>query len=190
MNYTRDELEQIGFARIGSNVTIHITVELFSPQRIHLGDNVRIDCFSLLSAGEEGIHIGNNVHLAASTFIFGGGGKVVLENFSGLSSRVSIYTATDDYSEGYLTNPTVPDKYKKVKCGPVTLRKHAIVGAGSVIMPGVEVGVAASIGALSFVYKKIDDFSIVLGSPARVIGRRSEKILEMERIYTDEMQQG
>ena len=76
MIYSRDELEQIGFARIGENVTIHKTVELFSPNRISLGDNVRIDCFSLLSAGEEGIHIGNNVHLAASAYIFGSGGKV------------------------------------------------------------------------------------------------------------------
>lgn len=190
MNYTSAELDSIGFGSIGSNVTIHKTVQLFSPERILLGDNIRIDCFSLLSAGEEGIYIGSNVHLAASTFIFGSGAKVVLEDFAGLSSRVSIYTATDDYSEGYLTNPTVPEKYKKVTCGAVTLRRHAIVGAGAVIMPGVEVGLAASIGALSFVYKNVEDFTIVFGTPARVIGKRSDKILEMERRYLEERDAG
>lgn len=186
MNYSLEDLKEIGFGCIGQNVSIHKTVQIYSPARIFIGDNVRIDCFSILSAGNEGILIGNNVHIAASSFIFGGGGKVTLEDFSGLSSRVSIYTATDDYSEGYLTNPTVPEKYKKLSCGSVCLRKHAIVGSGSVIMPGVEVGLAASIGALSFVYKNVEAFAIVFGSPARVIGKRSEKILEMEQLYLEE----
>ncbi len=46
MNCTREEIEKIGFARLGINVTIHKTVEIFSPHNIYLGDNIRIDCFS------------------------------------------------------------------------------------------------------------------------------------------------
>lgn len=189
MTYSRGELERIGFAQLGENVTIHRTVEFFAADRISLGNNVRIDCFSLLSAGEEGIHIGSNIHLAASAFIFGSGGKVILEDFAGFASRVSVYTASDDYSEGYLTNPTVPDKYKKVTTGPVTLRKHAIIGVGSVIMPNVEIGVGASIGALTFVHKSVQDFVIGIGNPMKFVGKRSERILERERMYLNDIGQ-
>ena len=190
MNYTTDELASIGLAEFGCNVLIHRSVELIAPERIFLRDNVRIDCFSILSAGSNGIHVGSQVHLGASSYIFGGGGKVVFEDFSGLSSRVSIYTASDDYSEGFLTNPTVPERYKKVTRGPVTLRRHVIVGVGSVIMPGVEIGLGASVGALAFVNRSVPEFSIVAGNPAKSIGERSRALLELERKYLDEIERG
>jgi galactoside O-acetyltransferase len=174
------------YGAVGVNVNIHPTAVLLGSDKIHLGNDVRIDCFCLLSAGEDGIHIGNNVHLAAGVYIFGSGGKVTIEDFCGLSSRVAVYTASDDYSEGYMTNPTVPEKYKKVRRGPVTLRKHAIVGSGTVIMPGVELGVGASIGALSLVNQPVGDFLIGLGNPLRLVGKRGQRLLELEKEYVAE----
>jgi acetyltransferase-like isoleucine patch superfamily enzyme len=183
MDYTRDELERMHFAALGENVRVHRTVTFFGCQHLRIGNNVRIDCQAILSAGEGGLFVGNHVHLAAGVFIFGAGGQVVLEDFSGLSSRVTIYTATDDYSEGYLTNPTVPDQYRKVVSGSVILRRHVIVGASSVIMPGVELGLGASVGALSFVTKSVPDFTIVFGCPARKVGERGRKLLDLERTF-------
>lgn len=181
----RDEL-----GRVGSQVNIHPTVQLFNPRQIFIGDNVRIDCFCVISAGEKGVHIGNHVHLAAGVYIFGSGGKVALEDFSGLSSRVSVYTGTDDFSEGFLTGPTVPDAYRKVRQGDVTIRKHVIVGSGTVIMPDVEVGLAAAVGALSFIRKNVQDFDIVAGNPPRVIGRRNPQILDLEKKFLEESRPG
>lgn len=181
--YTQEELQLLGIAAVGDNVRIHRSVQMFSPQHIHFGNNVRIDCFALLSAGIEGIYIGNHVHLAVGSYIFGSGGRVLIEDFCGLSSRVSIYTATDDYSEGFMTNPTVPDEYRKVVNGPVTLRKHALIGSGSIIMPNVELGIASSVGALTFITKKIGPYMIVHGNPARMIGKRDSRILDIERSF-------
>jgi galactoside O-acetyltransferase len=176
------------FGRIGTNVSIHPSAILFNPEKLYLGSNVRIDCFCLLSAGEDGIHIGDHVHIAAGSYIFGSGGKVELEDFAGLSSRVAIYTASDDYTEGYLTNPTVPEKYKKVTRGPVALRKHVIIGSGSVIMPGVELAIGAAVGALTFVYKNVRDFQIVSGNPMRVVGTRGQRLLELEKEFLGDPQ--
>lgn len=176
----------MGFAFLGNNVSIHRSVQIISPKKIRIGNNVRVDCFALLSAGNDGIVIGNNVHLAASVYIFGSGGKVILEDFCGCSSRVSIYTATDDYSDGFLTNPTIPAKFRKITSGDVILRKHAIIGSGSVIMPGIEIGLAASVGALTFVRKNIENFSIAFGNPPKIIGRRDERILNLEKEYLEE----
>lgn len=181
--YTYDELKSLGVSTIGDNVRIHRSVQIFSPQHIHFGNNVRIDCFSLLSAGSEGIYIGNHVHIAAGSYIFGGGGRVLIEDFCGLSSRVTLYTSTDDYSEGHMTNPTIPDEYRKVSNGPITLRKHALIGSGSILMPNVELGIAVSVGALTFITKKIGPFKVVHGNPARIIGNRNDRILEVERSF-------
>lgn len=173
-------------ASIGDNVNVHRSVQMFSPHLIHVGSNVRIDCFSLLSAGQEGIYIGDHVHIAAGVYLFGSGGRIVLESFCNLSSRVAVYTASDDYTEGYLTNPTVPRKFRKVRHGEVILRRHAIVGTGSILLPGVTLGLAASVGALTLIHKAVEDFAVVAGIPFRVVGERNRRILDGEKKLLEE----
>ena len=106
-------------------------------------------------------------------------GRILMEDFSGLSSRVALYTATDDYREGYLTNPTVPDELRNVRCGSVVLRRHVVVGAGCVILPGVELGFGSSVGALSCVRKSVSELKVCVGGSTslRVIGERSRERL-------------
>lgn len=183
MSYSRVQLESLGFGSLGSDVCIHENVVFFNAAKIFLGSRVRIDCFCLVSAGEEGVHIGNNVHIAASSMIFGGGGRVTMEDFAGLSSRVTLYTASDDYTGQAMTNPTVPPQFRKVSAGPIVLHRHAIIGASSVIMPNVSIGLAAAVGALSFVSRDVPDHEIVSGVPARRIGTRGKKLLEIEQEY-------
>jgi galactoside O-acetyltransferase len=74
----------------------------------------------------------------------------------------------------------VPAKYRKVSCGDVVFQKHALVGAGSIVMPGVTLGTGASVGALSFVNKNVPEFAIAAGIPIRIIGQRSRRLLELE----------
>jgi acetyltransferase-like isoleucine patch superfamily enzyme len=183
--YSPDELRGM-LAAVGDNVNIHRSVLMFSPHLIHVGSNVRIDCFSLLSAGQDGIYIGDHVHIAAGVYLFGAGGRIVLESFCGLSSRVAVYTASDDYTEGYLTNPTVPVKFRKVHRGDVVLRRHAIVGAGSILLPAVTLGLGASVGALTLVNKPVGDFAVVAGFPFKVLGERNKRILEGEKQLLEE----
>jgi len=179
-DYSSDELRAI-LGAVGENVRVHRSVLFFNGKGIRAASNIRIDCFSLISAGDEGIEIGHNVHIAAGVHIYGSGGKILFHPFVGLSSRVTVYSASDDYREGYLTGPTVPDELKKVKCAGVTLGRHTIVGAGSIIMPGVVTGTGAAIGALTFVSKNVNEFSIVSGNPAREIGTRGKLLLELEK---------
>ena len=146
---------------------------------------MRIDGFCVITARARVI-IGNNVHLAAGVMIFGKEG-VEVGNFVGLSSRVTIYTASDDYVEGHLTNPTIPERFKKVKRGPVALGEHAIVGCGSIILPGVTLARGVSVGALSLIKKNVAEFSIVGGNPLRVLGQRSgERLARLEAEYLNQ----
>lgn len=162
-----EELLQIRFQSLGSGVLIDRSVRLVSPERISIGNNVRIDCFSVISAGSDGISIGSNVHIASGCYIFGGGGEVVLGDFSGLSSRVTVFTATDDYTSGALTNPTVPIEFRNVQKGKVLVGRHAIIGCGSTLLPGIVIGYGAAVGAMSLVKKDVESCDIVFGVPAK-----------------------
>lgn len=188
MNYTADELRAMGM-RIGNNVVVHKSVQFFNPASIELGSDVRIDCFCVISARAR-VVIGNNVHLAPLAMVFGVEG-VTIGNFAGLSSRVTIYSASDDYVEGYLTNPTIPESFKKVKRAPVILGEHVIVGCGTIILPGVTLARGVSVGALCLIRKNIAEFSIVAGNPPRRLGRRNGELLaRLETEYLSQKQAG
>ncbi|MGC1106976.1 MAG: hypothetical protein WA876_10585 [Candidatus Acidiferrales bacterium] len=184
MNYSETELQGM-FGSVGQDVRVHKSCVIYGGERIHIGSHVRIDCFSVLSAGEEGISIGDHVHIAVGCCLFGSGGKIRLDDFAGISARTLLYTGTDDYVRGYMTGPTVPDKFRKVTKGDCILNKHAVVGCGSVIMH-CTLGVAVSVGALSFVNKDVPDFDIVVGVPAVKVSTRSRKILDLEKQLREE----
>ncbi len=176
------QLGKFGFKSIGENVQISEKVSIYGAGCISIGNNVRIDDFCVLSAGKDGITIGSHVHIAAYSLLCGRE-SIVLDDFSGLSSRVSLYSSTDDYLGNALTNPTVPSEFTSVRHGKVHLRKHAIIGAGSVILPGVVIGEGSAVGALSLVNRIVPAFSIVGGVPARVIKERKRGLLELERQF-------
>ena len=179
---TRSELEAIGFAAVGEDVRISEQARFYGAHRIALGDHVRIDDFCVLSAGTGGIRIGHHVHIAVFSSLIGQG-EIVLSDFSGLSSRVSIYSSSDDYSGASLTNPTVPVEYTDVKHAPVRLGRHVIIGSGSVILPGVTIADGAAVAALSLVTHDCSEFGIYAGYPAKRIKERSRALLDLEARY-------
>ncbi len=106
-----------------------------------------------------------------------------MSDFCNISSRVAIYSSSDDYSGATMTNPTVPSEYTGVTHADVFLDKHVIVGSGSVILPGVMLEEGVAVGALSLVHKRCQAFGIYAGNPARRIKERKRDLLELERRF-------
>jgi len=176
-----DELTQLGFPSVGSNVRIDRRAAIFGASNITLGSNVRIDCFTMLAAGSAPVVIGDYVHVAMGCYVSGGAGGITMGHFSGLAPKVAIHAESDDYRDGHLTNGTVPHDLAKTAIAPVHLGDHVIVGSGSVILPGVTVGWGAAIGALTMVHKDIPELGITLGNPPRVVDRRNgDRLRELE----------
>lgn len=178
----RSIIESMGFASVGENVFISDRASFYNCAKIALGNNVRIDDFCVLSAGAGGIKIGNYVHIAVGCSLIGAG-KITMSDFSGLSSRVSIYSSSDDYSGAAMTNPTVPSQYTNVIHANVIVGRHVIVGSGSVILPGVTLEEGVAIGALSLVKNNCRAFGIYFGSPAKLIKERKRDLLELEKEF-------
>lgn len=175
---SEEELDKIGFKSFGKNVLISKIASIYMPELISIGNNVRIDDFVILS-GE--ITLENNIHIAPYSALFGGdgGAGIVMKNYSGLSSRVTIYAISDDYSGEFMTNPTIPCNYTNVKKERVVIHKYAILGATSVVLPGVEIGEGTAVGAMSMVMKSLPEWRICSGIPARVLKDRSKKLKEL-----------
>lgn len=184
--YTKEQLLDMGFLHVGENVLLSDKSSYYNCKNIYLGSNVRIDDFCILSAGEEGIFFTGYNHIACYCSLIGKS-KIILGEFAGLSSRVAIYSSSDDYSGKALTNPTVPEKYCNVVSGNVIIDKHTIIGAGSVILPNVTLGQGCSVGALSLVTKNCDEWSTYLGIPAKKIKNRKRDLLEKEMLLKDEI---
>jgi len=179
---SRAAINEIGFASVGENVQISDRASFYNTANIALGNNVRIDDFCVLAAGVGGIVIGNYVHIAVAATLIGSGG-ITMADFSGLSSRVSIYSSSDDYSGATMTNPMVPREYTGVVHADVYLGRHVIVGSGSVILPGVTLEDGVAVGALSLVTKDCKEFGIYSGNPARRISERKRDLLELEKVF-------
>jgi len=186
--YTSEELQSLGFNRVGRNVKVSRKASFYNFEQISIDDFSRIDDFCVISAGDQGIAIGRNVHIAVYTSLIGKA-KIEIGDFANLSSRISVYSSNDDYSGEFLTNPTVEALYTNVNSAPVRIGKHVIIGSGSIILPGVILEEGVCIGALSLVNKDCGAFKIYGGVPARFLKNRSRQLIELsEQLIRDEEQ--
>ena len=137
--------------QFGENSRIYDLVNLYGCE---IGKNTKIDSYVYV---EEGVKIGNNCKIRPFVFIPTG---VTIENDVFIGPNVTF------------TN----DKYPKSKGDwtllPTKVRRHASIGAGCTIIPGITIGRNALIGAGSTVTRDIPDNAIAVGSPARVVGHR------------------
>jgi len=174
------------FMSIGKDVTIYPMARILGKEHISFGDSVIVDDFVFIYATDR-ISIGSFIHIAAFTCITGGG-TLTLEDFVTVSGGVHIYTGTDDYLGGSLTGSAVPAPYRVATRSFVHIKKHAIIGARSVILPGVIIGEGAAIGAGAVVTRDIEPWTINIGSPCKPIKvRPKETILDLEARLRNEL---
>ena len=122
--------------------------------RCKIGRNTKIDAFVYI---EENAVVGDNCKIRPFVFIPTG---VTIENNVFIAPNVTF--TNDKY-------PRAQGDWKLLK---TRVKKHASIGAGSVINPGITIGENALIGAGSTVTKNIPDNAIAQGNPARVVGYR------------------
>ena len=157
----------------GNNVTISPFARIYC-ESLEIGDNVRIDDFCILTGK---IKLGSNIHIGCFGFLCGGHG-IELEDCVQVSGRVSFYSSSDDYSGHSLVGPVMSDEYKPgMETGFVLIKRHALIGSNSLVMPGRTLGEGCAIGAYSFVNKDIPDWEIWVGRPIKYLSKRSKDML-------------
>ena len=134
-----------------SRTRISDTVFFNHRDRIRIADNVFVWHYSILD-GTGGLEIEQGVQIGAWVGVFTH------------SSHIAIRIYGNHYQE-------VPEAAKAgyVVQG-VKIGRCAFIGAGAKILPGVTIGQGALIAAGSIVNRNVDDYQIVSGNPAAVIG--------------------
>jgi acetyltransferase-like isoleucine patch superfamily enzyme len=178
-----NQLRAMGFKHIGEGVKISEKASMYDCDRIEIGDGTRIDDFCVISGK---VVFGRNIHIAPFCLIAGGEMGVIFEDFSGLAYHGAVFSQSDDYMGSTMTNPTIPGKYKNEKKEQVHIGRHVIIGASSIIMPGVVVAEGCSIGAMSLITKSTLPWGVYVGSPAKRIMDRKQDLLQLEAEYLAE----
>jgi dTDP-4-amino-4,6-dideoxy-D-glucose acyltransferase len=174
------DVAALGLARFGRDIAISRHALILRPDRLELGDRVRIDAFVVLSTPDAGIQIGSDVHISAYAAILGGG-RTVIGDFCAISVRATILTSNDDYSGASLVGAGIPEPYRTSESAPVTIEDHVVIGAGSIVLPGVTIHAGSAVGALSLVAKTVSELTMVAGVPARPIKPRDAGHRELAR---------
>jgi len=154
---------------------------------VEIGDNVvlRSGCvvYEDVKIGGD-VEFGHHVLVRERTEIGEGckiGTNTVIDGFSKIGKRVSIQsnvyiplnTVIEDHvflgPNVVLTNDKYLMRVDYELKGPV-IRRGASVGANATVLPGVEIGVEAAVGAGAVVTKDVPSRTVVVGVPARKVG--------------------
>jgi len=94
---------------------------------------------------------------------------IEMEDYSGLSPRCTLFSATDDFNGDFLIGPMVDSNLINLISGKIIIKKFSQIGAGTIIMPNVTIDEGVAVGALSLVNKNLKSWTIYAGIPARAL---------------------
>lgn len=184
--YSREELDSLGFKSFGENVFISRNAVFYDAGRISIGDNVRIDDFCIIIGD---VTIGSNIHIAPYCALYGKFG-IRIGDYCGLSARVTIYSAVDDFSGEFAVGPMVDDSVRKLDTGPVVLEDYVQVCAGCVLLPHLTIGEGSVVGSLSLVKTDLPGWGIYAGIPVRFLRARKPDLVQKIESVQDVRSQG
>ena len=180
------------FREVGKGIVFGRNITLRHPHKIALGANCVIDDNVVLDAkGEknEGLRLGDNVYVGRNTILSCKEGSIAVGDYTNISANCSLLSETeinlgrycflaghcylvaggnhsfDDVSRPIMFQPSVSK-------GGIRVGDDAWLGAGVIVLDGAAIGQGTVVGAGAVVTEPLPEFSVAVGSPARVIRNR------------------
>ncbi len=118
------------------------------------------------------IKIGKNVVIRPGTFLFAdpthGGGTITIEDDVLIGPGVHLYTNNHNFADPDI--PIINQGYPLANPeNSIKIRRGSWIGAGVIILPGVEIGTNSVVGAGSVVTKSTNSATLSVGNPAKEI---------------------
>jgi len=162
----------------GENVKIGYNVIFTNPKKVFLGDNVRIDPFTLITSG---LKTGNYIQICSHSILGGSYNTIYMEDWTTIGYHCQLFTSTEDYSGNY--GPVNEYWFKNKRySGDIIFKMHSGLASNVMVFPNIIFPDGCKIGANSAVYKQInfEPWSIYVGNPAKLIKyRNKDKIIEL-----------
>ena len=150
---------------------IHEPCVILKPENVHISDEARVDSFVKIEGGL-GVTVGEGTHICSFSHINIGGGEVIIGRHVGIASGAKIIAGTNR-AEGLSMSAASPKEMQIVERSRTVLHDYSYVGTNAVIMPGVTLGEGAVVGAGAVATKDVPPWTIVVGIPARAVGKRT-----------------
>lgn len=140
----------------------------YPENKIELKDDIYISRYCVIRAGKGKIFIDSNVNIGWHTMLYGYGGIEIGKNTL-LANNVHIHSGNHVYKD-----PNIPIRLQGGEGKPVKIGKDVWLASYVIVLPGVTIGDGSVIGAGTVVTKDIPPYSIAVGNPVRIIGKRGE----------------
>ena len=146
---------------LGQNISI---AKDASVNNIEIGDNTKIAAGVLLFGSlQHQMKVGINCYFGLNTIVEGYNAQIIVGSYVSFAQNVNVMSGS-----GPNGSESMQRIFPIVK-GEVKIGNHTWIGANAVIMPGVELGNYCVVAANSFVNKSFEDYSIIGGTPAKLI---------------------
>lgn len=157
---------------IYSNIMLGSGVEIdpsSSVNNISIGDKVKIaKRVSAFGSKETPLIIGKESYIGMNSILNGYAAELSIGENVSIAQNVNIMTDS---------GPNASEKLQRifpVITGKVRIGNHCWIGASSIIMPDVTLGEYCVVAAGSFVKDSFPDYSIIGGTPAKLIRKLNE----------------
>jgi len=149
----------------GAKIRSKARVDTFPYNKFSLGEMSIVEDYSVINNGVGDVEIGNESMIGIGSVLIGPiqvGNNVILAQ----------HIVASGLNHGY-TDVEIPPSKQPVDCRKIVIDDNVWIGANAVITAGVTIGKHTVIGAGSVVTKSIDSYCIAVGNPARVIKKFS-----------------
>lgn len=151
------------FAILGTGCVFERGVLVFHPENIKIGDDVYVGHTILKGYHYNKMEIGDETWIGQQCFFHSAGG-ITIGKAVGIGPAVKILTSQHKNAAA-----DVPVLHAPVEMAPVIIEDGADIGIGAILLPGVTIGKGSIVGAGAVVTKSVPDFTVVVGSPARIL---------------------
>jgi len=135
---------------------------------ISLGRGTVVKAFAVIQTSGGIVSFGRECAISSFVHISAGSGDIVAGDFVRIAASCTFVGST---KEVHAKDVLIKDQ-PEIEARGIRIGDDVFIGAGVVILPGAAIGRGAVIGAGSVVMGNVAEYTIVAGTPARVIGRR------------------
>ena len=181
------------FGKVGENVVFGRNIAIRHPRKITIGNNVVIDDNCVLDAkgrNNQGIIIGDDVFISRNTIISCKEGLIEIGDFSNIGTNCLLHSETSLKIGRYVLiaaycyivaggshdfdNIEIPIILQpSISKGGVLIKDDVWLGADVKVLDGSDIGKGTIIGAGSVVNNELSEFSVAVGTPAKVVRKRA-----------------
>lgn len=158
----------------GAIVRPRTRMDVVPWNKFELGEDSTIEDFSAINNGVGDVIIGDRTKIGLSNTIIG---PVTIGNDIRLAQNITLSGLNHNYED-----ISVPIHVQGVSTSPIVIEDNSWLGANVVVVAGVTIGKHSIVAAGSIVTKNIPPYSVAVGNPARVLKQYNHQTKIWEKV--------